>query len=511
MHIINIAVRDKIATYVGDTYYICGNKDYVVHFDLDAEWDGYETKTARFVYGGNIVDKVFEGNECPIPRISNVCVIEVGVFAGDLKTTTPAHVPAKKSILCSGGVPADPTPDVYNQIMERLNGLAPATTEPHHQLVTDRDGKMLWEEKLCWKESGVVEVFPETTFTPEDETAVREGVWYILKEFSLTVGKEYKVNFNGEEYTLTAGIAKDTQFACVGNAAWTGGGFSDIPFVVVCAPGADSIDSGVVNGMLMVVDESENPPTTVTLSITGEEETVKFIDPVYLGSVRGQKKITLTIEEDGTVTSDTDFATAWAMDTAELQAAITVKRYQETTSTKHIYEGAASFVTKRLLDMNDSGTCVCDITIRIREDIGVDPPFKPGDKTFYICWSSILTGEMVQGGKPWLMEFNDPGLPYISPEWDESKEHLFVRWNTNHWEHATIDQVKKDLGITGGGSSGGTTGGGVDFTTDETLTLENGILSVNTAENVEADNTLPVTSAAVFAEVGNINALLETI
>lgn len=53
---------------------------------------------------------------------------------------------------------------------------------------------------------------------------------------------------------------------------------------------------------------------------------------------------------------------------------------------------------------------------------------------------------------------------------------------------------------------------GVNFTTDETLNLsEDGVLSVNTANDVEQDNTLPVTSAAVFAEVGNINALLGTI
>ena len=53
---------------------------------------------------------------------------------------------------------------------------------------------------------------------------------------------------------------------------------------------------------------------------------------------------------------------------------------------------------------------------------------------------------------------------------------------------------------------------GVNFTTDATLTLsEDGILSVNTADEVEKDNTLPVTSAAVYTEVGNINALLATI
>ncbi len=58
----------------------------------------------------------------------------------------------------------------------------------------------------------------------------------------------------------------------------------------------------------------------------------------------------------------------------------------------------------------------------------------------------------------------------------------------------------------------GTGTGGVNFTTDETLTLsDDGVLSVNTAKDVEKDNTLPVTSAAVYAEVGNINALLETI
>lgn len=55
--------------------------------------------------------------------------------------------------------------------------------------------------------------------------------------------------------------------------------------------------------------------------------------------------------------------------------------------------------------------------------------------------------------------------------------------------------------------------GGVNFTTDKTLTLDpkTQVLSVNTANDAEQDNTLPITSAAVYAEVGNINALLETI
>ena len=53
---------------------------------------------------------------------------------------------------------------------------------------------------------------------------------------------------------------------------------------------------------------------------------------------------------------------------------------------------------------------------------------------------------------------------------------------------------------------------GANFTTDKTLNLsEDGVLSVNTTDQMEQDNTLPITSAGVFATVGNIEALLKTI
>ena len=60
-------------------------------------------------------------------------------------------------------------------------------------------------------------------------------------------------------------------------------------------------------------------------------------------------------------------------------------------------------------------------------------------------------------------------------------------------------------------SSGGSGGGG--YTIGEGLKLDEATntLSVDTAAAVEKDNTKPVTSAAVYTEVGNINALLATI
>ena len=60
-------------------------------------------------------------------------------------------------------------------------------------------------------------------------------------------------------------------------------------------------------------------------------------------------------------------------------------------------------------------------------------------------------------------------------------------------------------------SAGGSGGGG--YTIGEGLKLDaaTNTLSVDTAAAVEKDNTKPVTSAAVYTEVGNINALLATI
>lgn len=52
--------------------------------------------------------------------------------------------------------------------------------------------------------------------------------------------------------------------------------------------------------------------------------------------------------------------------------------------------------------------------------------------------------------------------------------------------------------------------GGIIVGEDLEIT-QSGVLSVTKATAVEQDNTHPITSAAVYTEVGNINALLQTI
>ena len=51
----------------------------------------------------------------------------------------------------------------------------------------------------------------------------------------------------------------------------------------------------------------------------------------------------------------------------------------------------------------------------------------------------------------------------------------------------------------------------VGFETDKTLTLENGVLSVNTTDEATESDIRPITSQGVYAEFAVINALLKTI
>lgn len=59
-----------------------------------------------------------------------------------------------------------------------------------------------------------------------------------------------------------------------------------------------------------------------------------------------------------------------------------------------------------------------------------------------------------------------------------------------------------------GGSAGG---GAVPYKIGDGLKVVEGTLMVDTANVVEEDNTRPVTSAAVFVELGNVEALLANI
>ena len=124
MPYIDITVRGKIAQTDRAAFIVCGNKDYIARFDFgeSSDWDNHATKTARFVRNdGTYTDVQFTGTECAIPVIVNAKSVSIGVFAGDLITSTGASVWCRKSIIDPDGLPADPPSDVYAQLMDRLD------------------------------------------------------------------------------------------------------------------------------------------------------------------------------------------------------------------------------------------------------------------------------------------------------------------------------------------------------------------------------------------------------
>lgn len=113
MKTLHVSVTDKIATYQKrDGDIVCGNKHneeeksgYQIKFIFDSEWQGIEKKIARFIWGGQFQDVEFKGDTCPVPILSNVTLCKVGVYAGNLRTTTSASIICKPSILCKTASP----------------------------------------------------------------------------------------------------------------------------------------------------------------------------------------------------------------------------------------------------------------------------------------------------------------------------------------------------------------------------------------------------------------------
>ena len=189
MNVINIEIKTKIAKTTSDVQYVCGNSDYLIRFSFDDEWDQYETKTARIVNGdGEYHDVVFTGCECDMPIISNAYAIKIGVFAGNLHTTTPAYVPAVKSILCGAGTPADPPEDVYAQIMEMLNA----------------GGGEVTDEQIAQAVSKYLEENPIAGVTPEEVLVAVDAALEAAKDSGEFDGEDGKTPVRGVDYWTEA-------------------------------------------------------------------------------------------------------------------------------------------------------------------------------------------------------------------------------------------------------------------------------------------------------------------
>lgn len=114
----------------------------------------------------------------------------------------------------------------------------------------------------------------------------------------------------------------------------------------------------------------------------------------------------------------------------------------------------------------------------------------------------VTLGKVMPAAEP----SGDPGADPTLPIWAQLQNQIGDLDDLQTYNKGNLVEA-----INEARSSGGSGGGG--YTIGEGLKLDaaTNTLSVDTAAAVEKDNTKPVTSAAVYTEVGNINALLATI
>lgn len=116
-----VIVNNKVAKSQEGEFLVCGNGDYRIVFQFDSEWDSYDAKTALFVFNDKTVAVPFGGNVCDGIAIEDSNTLAIGVYAGNLVTTTPAYIPCLQSIRDVASFPSAPDQNVYDRLMALLN------------------------------------------------------------------------------------------------------------------------------------------------------------------------------------------------------------------------------------------------------------------------------------------------------------------------------------------------------------------------------------------------------
>ena len=133
---IHITVRERIAQADGDPEIVCGNSDYTAIFDFDAEWVAFPQKTMRTVWRdtetGRLVhvDALFTGSSATLPPVWRTCQVLIGVYAGDIRTTTAARVPCIGCITDTAPHHDDPDDALYRQLLAYLEQIEQGGGKP---------------------------------------------------------------------------------------------------------------------------------------------------------------------------------------------------------------------------------------------------------------------------------------------------------------------------------------------------------------------------------------------
>lgn len=118
---ITITIANRIASAPNGVELVCNNPSDEIQFAFDSEWEAYQAKTARFAWQRYYIDVPFTGNTVNVPDIDKTNSVEIGVYADNI-ATTGVKIPFKHSIKSSGGTQAPPETNVYEELLNKING-----------------------------------------------------------------------------------------------------------------------------------------------------------------------------------------------------------------------------------------------------------------------------------------------------------------------------------------------------------------------------------------------------
>ncbi len=263
---INITVREKIAHTITDTCIVCGNSDYVVVFDFDAEWDAYEVKTARFIWGGTYTDVAFTGNECPVPVIPDAISVLVGVYAGDLHTTTAAAIGVRRSILGGNPVPAKGELLGSNEIVSAISTSNKEQIQALMQIVNGGYDKVLAAIHDMFGETETVLCTVTPADIPEDKVLLKE-----LEEPIVMTRNDYLI-----ERITENGVTNEYGYEKLQHGVYGG----KVSFVLIGVKPADDGSKNLVpfNGICIDLSQIPDGTTLEVVEVSVKKIPIEYVD-----------------------------------------------------------------------------------------------------------------------------------------------------------------------------------------------------------------------------------------
>ena len=135
---------------------VADSRNYLfAEFSFSEEWNSL-IKTAVFRHGDKNYSVVLNNDFCIVPwEVISSGIVYVSCFAGDRITTDMAKVYISASGYADGETPAEPSPDVYEQILEKLKNLQSAQID--RQVIVEAVSEYMAELETSIPDVGQIE------------------------------------------------------------------------------------------------------------------------------------------------------------------------------------------------------------------------------------------------------------------------------------------------------------------------------------------------------------------